>query len=122
MAMGAPPRGVFPFLFSSLAAAGAPVAQVQGAVVLKPSMRTFGNALKAFPVKGGHEQLLFNFSSEPAPSPTVIVHVESSDHAPESSAPTPAEKLNGASTIGIGTTSPTSNGPPTPRQLRSTRG
>ena len=67
MMVGAPGR-----VFSLLVAvwAGAPVAEVQGAVVLKPSMRTFGNALKAFPVKGGHEQLLFNFSSEPEPGNT----------------------------------------------------
>lgn len=38
-----------------------------GAVLLAPSMRTFGNALKSFAVKGTHEQLLLNFSSPPAP-------------------------------------------------------
>ena len=29
-----------------------------GAVVLQPSMRTFGNALKSFPVKAAHEQVI----------------------------------------------------------------
>ena len=36
------------------------------AVLLEPSMRTFGNALKSFRVKGGQEQLLYNFSSPPS--------------------------------------------------------
>ena len=40
--------------------------QCGAAVLLQPSMRTFGNALKSFPAKGTHEQLLFNFSSPPA--------------------------------------------------------
>ena len=31
-----------------------------GAVVLQPSMRTFGNALKSFPVKAGHEQVRYS--------------------------------------------------------------
>ena len=55
-------------LFSLLMTATAQLAQ--GTVVLKPSMRTFGNALKAFPVKAQHEQLLFNFSSDPEPGNT----------------------------------------------------
>jgi hypothetical protein len=45
----------------------------RGSVVLRPSMRTFGNALKSFPVAARHEQLLFNFSSAPVnPAPHVI--------------------------------------------------
>ena len=40
------------------------------AVLLSPAMRTFGNALKAFPYKAGVEQVLFQFSEPPAPGQT----------------------------------------------------
>ena len=58
---------VLPLLLQLLAVGPA---ATRSTVVLRPSMHSFGNALKAFSVKAAHEQLLFNFSSEPEPGNT----------------------------------------------------
>ena len=58
---------VLPVLLQLLAVGPA---ATRSTVVLRPSMHSFGNALKAFSVKAAHEQLLFNFSSEPEPGNT----------------------------------------------------
>ncbi len=55
------------FLWCSLLASRLNTAPVLAAVLLEPSMETFGGALKSFPFRANYEQTLFQFEREPVP-------------------------------------------------------